>query len=99
MGTVRVSCWGGVELGAVVRPLGVITLTATDATNKLSGVLPAGAKVASFYAVEDHFVDYDGSAAPDATAGGRFFVPAGTERDVRLDTISDGASKFAAATP
>ena len=98
MGTVRATFWGGVELGAAKDPKGVVKLTGTSAANALSGVVPAGARVASFFAVEDHYIAYADNATPDATGAKVFFVPAGTERDVRLEVVSQATFKFAAIT-
>lgn len=103
MGTIRLSCWGGKDNGSVVRPLGVITLTGTVITvDTLSAVIPAGTKVGIFHAVEDHFIGYNGTAVPSSVAGvqiGKFFLAAGKEREIRLDTDAAGTEKFSGTLP
>lgn len=99
MGTIRVSCWDGADKGAAKGPKGVISITTTSGANSQSDVLPAGTEVLSVYAVEDHYFAFNASATPDATATGyRVFIPAKTERDIRLDAPLAGTEKYAAIT-
>lgn len=96
MGTVRVSCWGGVAAGIAKEPLGVVSIT-TSGANAQSAAIPVGTEVVSVYGAEDHYIAI--AANPDATGQTRFFVPAKSERDIRLaSAATSGGTKIGAVT-
>ena len=94
MATLYINYWGTVDKGVAGDPIKSEAVT-TSAASAQSGVIPAGAVVATLSSSALHCVAV-GNDPVAAVGAGSFILPANGEREIRLTRHGLAAHKIAA---
>jgi hypothetical protein len=85
MATLYVSYIGGVQDMVAKDPISTVTVTTSGSTAKTAAAAPDEAKIAVIFSDAAHYVNTGAQASVTAAASNGIYVPANTERHLRIN--------------